>query len=293
MQGRNRVSFAECPNKCINGILYNPYSRVSQPCPYCEEKRKEELAKYESNTDEKSIYEILKIQPSLSGDLFSMEMLIPEVATKYLTKESLSEVEDTLSKMLSDITIGEYPDYSILFNFGKTCDASIFYVPFMTKAYRNGLKVAPLLDVLTLSELRINFEKFGNTLESSTEWGASLKDYLEADICIVTIDAGATPLGVGGVKGLMQLRALKGKPTYIFTNLWGKSIYEIHLKEPQYCCHVANLVEVIYQGISSDDTKSAPTLSSGIPSVGVSPNLANISGGSQVSSSQFSNMFGK
>ena len=113
-----RVSFPDCPHKCTNGVLFNPYNGVTVPCPYCEEKRKEKIQNIKNEDDEKSIYEILRVTQQFTGSDYNFKRVIPDYAVKYITDESLEKVEKFLNDFILSIGIGEYPEYSILFNLG-------------------------------------------------------------------------------------------------------------------------------------------------------------------------------
>ena len=241
-----RVSFPNCPYKCTNGVLYNPYTGVKTPCPYCEEKRKENIQNLNEEKDSKSIYEVLRITQQFTGSDYNFSRVIPDYAVKYITEESLMNVEKFLNDFMLSIGIGEYPDYSIMFNLGKKANAENIIVPYMLKAYENGLKVAPLLDTVSLCKMRHDLEEYGFNFSFSSDWGSSFNDYVNADICIVQIDTGVTQNGIDNVKGLMQLRATKNKSTFIFTNAWGSRIMDLCTEDDIKVKNLAFLVSVEY-----------------------------------------------
>lgn len=242
-----RISFPDCPYHCTNGILVNPYKGVSIPCPHCEQKRKEKVTNLQSTVEEKSIYEQLRITQPFTGSDFNMKRLIPDYALKYIEPESVEVVERFLNEMFTMIGIGEYLDYSVMFNMGKKAHVDNLIVPYMLKAYENGIKVAPYLDVLTLCKLRRELETTGTNFSYTDNWGSSFNDYVEADICFVYIDAGVTQNGVDCVKGLMQIRASKGRPTYIVTDYWRRGISDLVSEEDEKCLNLAYLVSVEYK----------------------------------------------
>lgn len=241
-----RVSFPNCPYKCSNGVLFNPYNSVTTPCPYCEEKRKEKIQNTQQEEDEKSIYEVLRITQQFTGSDYNFKRVIPDYAVKYVTEESLETVEKFLNEFMLAIGIGEYPEHSIMFNLGKKANAESVIIPYMLKAYENGLKVAPLLDTVSLCKMRHDLEEYGYNFAFSAEWGSSFNDYVNADICIVQIDTGVTQNGIDNVKGLMQLRATKNKPTYVFTNAWGSRIMDLCSEDEIKVKNLAYLVSVEY-----------------------------------------------
>lgn len=270
-----RVSFDDCPHKCTSGMIFNPYTGVSVPCPYCESKRKEKVNNIQSTKEEKSIYEILNITQPFTGSDFNIERVIPSYSLKYYVEESYSLVCKFLDEMFTMIGIGEYLDYSIMFNLGKKSHVENLIVPYMLKAYENGLKVAPYLDVLTLCNLRRSSETSGFSF--THEWGSAYNDYVDADICFVYIDTGVTQVGLDNVKGLMQIRASKGKPTYIVTDYWRRGISDILSEDDEKCLNLAYLVSVEYKKkeqeedsesksnkIEQETSRNVPTTASGM-----------------------------
>ena len=252
-----KISFDDCPHKCKSGVIFNPYTGTTIPCPYCESKRKEKVDNIIDSSGEKSIYEVLNITQPFTGSDFDMERVLPSYTLKYFTEESYDFVCRFVDEMFTMIGIGEYLDYSIVFNLGKKSHVENLIVPYMLKAYENGLKVAPYLDVLTLCSLRRDLEVSGYNFNQ--EWGTSYKDYIEADICFIYIDTGVTLVGIDNVKGLMQIRASKGKPTYIVTDYWKKGITDIISEEDEKCLNLAFLVSIEYKKKEQEvDTEQKP-----------------------------------
>ena len=263
MAEKIRVSFPDCPHKCNDGVLYNPYTGVKVPCPYCEEKRKEQVRNAQIKSDGKSVYEILKIERLLTGEDFNMTQLISEkYASSALEETSVAEVEKTLRELLSDVTIGEYPKRSLMFNFGSKAHSEYFIVPYMLKAYENGIKVAPLIDAIDLQRLRYSYENMEDSLFKDLSWGEDYKDYLTADIVFVRIDAGASKICVNTVKGLMQLRSYKSKPTFIVTDKWSYDVQALINEDETDCLNLATLISVKYKDNGFVDAKeeNKPTL---------------------------------
>lgn len=259
MKGSLRISFPECPNKCKNGFLFNPYTGVTIPCEYCANKRSE-LVKTEGETESGTIYEQLHITNMLTADAFDMERLIPTNVRQGMVTESITALETQLNEIMSKMSIGEFPSYSILFNFGFKVNTEIFTTPFMIKAFRAGINVAPMVTALELVRLRFQYEDMEDLSYNKDGWGNSYDDYIKADICVVNMDAGTTYRGVLAVKGLMQLRALKGKPTYIVTSIWGSSVMELVSGRGNTERNLASLISVEYkkkeQNIADANTSS-------------------------------------
>jgi len=228
----------------------------------------------------------LRITQQYTGSDYNFKRVLPDYAVKYITPESLMSVEKELNDFMLMINIGEYPKYSILFNLGKKLDADNFIVPYMLKAYENGLKVAPLLDVVTLCKLRHDLELYGYNFALASEWGMSLNDYITADICIVQIDAGTKSEGLDSVKGLMQLRASKGKPTFIITHVWGSRVLDLCSEDDDKCMYLAHLVSVEYIERKREESQTGKVSSQ---NVGYNPSPGFDTSGYQLAGSRSSN----
>ena len=114
------TSFKDCPYKCIGGILVDPYQHKKEPCPYCQEKRRDLIKySYKDKSDGKTIEEVLHLPKSFSSVAYDIDTIVPASVKKELTKESLSEVVDELKALMSKIRCQELPTHSYLFNLGR------------------------------------------------------------------------------------------------------------------------------------------------------------------------------
>ena len=239
---KNLISFKDCPNGCIDGYYVNPYTHKRVLCEYCEEKRKSVVK--EDLIDEstkKSLKELLHLPDNFSGISFSIDSVLPKFALKDIKEDSLNNVKDVLTSLLNDISIGTLPSCSYLFNLGKKAYENNYIYAYLTRAYMSGLTVAPLITALDLCSLRNQCE-----IGVKDENDLSYKDLLNSDICIVSIDAGATYRSVNAVKGFMQLRANRNKATIVFTNSWGSQIFDLCSEEDECSYNLAKLVSIEY-----------------------------------------------
>lgn len=216
IEGTLKKEVSKCPLDCIDGQIFDFVLRKMKPCPECKNKRldivKTEIEK--SNKGEKSdLVESLNIAPSYLTQDFDFDMLIPKYWQERITKDSLFTVKKMTEDMFANAVLGKAPTHSMLINFGHTADISHFINIYLLKCYANGLKVAPWVDATMLNEMRSK-----QITDEEQKWGTVYKHYLESDVCVVTITAGATKHELRLIRGLMQDRAKREKATVIITN---------------------------------------------------------------------------
>ena len=218
-------SFKGCPNKCVDGFYINPYTHKRLVCQYCMDKRKEMVrtnAK-DANT-EQTVKEALNLPEYYLGYSFDIESVFPKYVLAGLTSESVKDVKNELSSLMQEISLGDVPKTSVLFNLGAKSNEDNFIFPFLVRAYMSGLKVSPLITSHDLICMR-NAERNGTGYDRIS---CSYTSLLDSDVCVVVLDAGAVHGDVLAVKGLMQLRAKNLRPTIIFTNVWNSSVHDLH-----------------------------------------------------------------
>ncbi len=243
--GGSIMSFKDCPNKCVNGYVIDIYHHRREKCEYCAEKRKQ-LARgnLKDNTSGVSYKDILCLPPSYKGVSFDVNTVIPESSKKLIEDASITVVTDTMQSLIEDISVGTLPEYSVLFNLGMKAYANGFIYSYLSKAYMQGVMVAPFLTALDICNYRNREEMGFNTSEDV--WTYSKLLQLEA--CIVSIDAGATHNSIMAVKGFMQLRSLKGYATIIFTDAWNNDIKSMCADaDNEESTNLARLVSVVYK----------------------------------------------
>ncbi len=152
---------------------------------------------------------------------------------------------------MTKISVGELPDHSYLFNLGiKACENNFIY-PYIMRAYIEGIKVAPFVTSYDISYLRRNEE-----IGYETEYSFTYNDLINKELCVISIDAGAQNSAILAVKGLMYLRANKGYPTIIFTNVWNRSVMAMQCEDDMKLYHLAELFSIQYtQSFLSRESK--------------------------------------
>ena len=236
----NKISFEDCPYNCQGGKIFNQATRSFVACPYCSQKRKEELnnAVIADSSDLGSVEKALNIPKSYWGTSFQFENIFRSKDFRDIfTSQSLTSVKQEADNLINKVTLAELPDYSVAFNFGFRADVFAFIYPFLTKAYISGLKTAPLVTGFTLSKLRLEAQtsfKLDEVSELMEEyqrkdkkWGSRFEDYIDADICVVLLDAAATIADISSVRGLMMHRAIKGKATVVVIDCYIRLVKQL------------------------------------------------------------------
>lgn len=247
----NLMSFDDCPNHCVDGKVVDPYKHKRIECPYCAEKRRK-FAKGDiaDKKTGKTISELLDLPMSYTGNEFNEELVIPEFARKYMDLDSVSNVLSKLRELITDISIGKLPSCSLMFNLGKKSNEVNFIYPYLIKGYVSGRSLVPLVTLTDLCQLRLKYE--GSVYSSDLDKSYTYKDLIERDICVVVIDAGATYTSLLAVKGLLQLRAHKLKPTIVFTNQWNNYVRDICSEDGYECYNLATLYSIEYKNTSKE-----------------------------------------
>lgn len=250
--------YAECPHKCNKGYLFNPYTKVKTPCPYCSEKRAKAKA---SGTDilptgeVVNLSEYLRVPTSLIGTNFSLDYVLSDVVRLTTTQESKARVEGVIKDLIAKGRIGECPKCSMLFNIGVANVQAVIYA-YLVSCYSAGLKVAPLLQAYEINNIRYDYK-----LQDSPVWGDKYSDYVNADICVVWLDTGSTLPDINAVAGLVEHRSNKGKSTIGFTTSWCVDIRKLYTSDSENIKHMFKLVSLDFKKVVSPTPPVDPVTS--------------------------------
>lgn len=202
--------YDDCPYNCnINGKLLDVETRQLIPCPHCSQKKKELLKQgyVESENDELvPLSTVLGIENEYMSTKFVYEVVIPDGEKVFIEDESLQWQKEMSEDLYLGLTTGILPECSMCFGIGIKGKAERFAYPMLAKAYLAGLKITKFITCTEYSMMNLN----GDGL---------LKDFFEADLCMMLINEGCTLGDLSCAKGLMQTRSLKGKPT-VFISTW-------------------------------------------------------------------------
>lgn len=243
------LSFRDCPNKCVEGKIFNPYTGRSRLCPYCEDKRKNLIRGNKLLKDGSKITDILNLNLSVTGNSYNFDLVLPEFARDLLVKPSVDILSSEMDNLINKSNLGDLPTESKLFNLGSKVFWEYFINPLLLNYYREGRSVAPLSFPTDIIDKRNRFEM-----------GIDSSDYnvlVDSDICVVLIDAGVSATGLSAVKGLMQIRGYKSKSTIILTNHWSKNLEFIYHTENLSSYSLARLYSVEYTKRLSDSSINA------------------------------------
>lgn len=234
----------KCPNGCIDGYYVDPYTHKKVICQHCLEKRRKE-----ANTAD--IQEKLNLPPSLCGSNYAPEAIIPPNARKHLEEESVKAVLAKCQEVLQNLSIGELPTESMLFNFGAKCKDNNFVAPLMRKAYASGLSLTRVLTPIDIMKSRRCYSQ-GIKDEDAVDY----EEILSKQVCVIIIDAGTMYEELLAIKGVMQLRGLRNLPTILVTHLWNKSVAQLFSEDNESLYNLATLYSIQYnktaeQGIES------------------------------------------
>lgn len=251
------VSFDDCPNHCVGGYVIDPYKHKKEICPYCEEKRKKIArgTEVQLSTDSTDFTKMFNLQPALTGSVYNDDLVLPAFARKGLEPNSVSGVLKCLNSLINSASLGTLLDCSYLINIGsKSCWINFVY-PLMAKYYISGRSLTPLLYPTDICRLRAYAEKYGIQEE---KLGLNYFDLLDRDVCVVILDSGTMATGILAVKGLMQLRASKGKATIILTDLWGSQLEGLYYTDESNYKNIAKLVTVEYLSREKKPVEAPP-----------------------------------
>lgn len=244
----------KCPYGCVNGIVFHPRRHVNIPCPHCSKVRKDVVYNNDNFSSEETIESRLGLQERVVGKSeYSFESIF-RVSLDKFEQSSLTHVKDELDRLISDLSLGDLPKYSMLFNLGDKIYEENFVNPLLIRAYLAGISVTPLLSVYDIASLRRAVESldYGNVEESNL-----YKDYLYSDLSLVTIDEGITKSGLDLIKGFVFARGRLRKPTVILTHSsMSEILYVWGMSEEGYDYSVPRLIQVKYKKKRDESSES-------------------------------------
>lgn len=242
-----RNHFDDCPYGCNpNGMLLDTISGKLVQCPHCSEKKRELMRKGCVETEEDEILPlstVLGIENQYLSEKFVYDVVIPDGEKIFLEEESISWQSEESEKVYLDLSIGEVPKTSMCFGLGVKGRVDRFAYPMLAKAYIGGLSIGKFISCTEFCRLQLNTDE-------------SLDDFYSPDFLMMLINEGCCKADLASAKGLMQTRALKGKPT-IFVSTWTVEACSVLLGFADDCDYfLAKPVFIKYKkGKSSKHTK--------------------------------------
>lgn len=203
--------FEDCPYSCNqNGKILDRQLKKLIDCPYCSKKKKELLAKGMAVEEESEsvlpLADILGIKSKYLSRNYVFGSVIPEGEQMFLEPESIDYVKAETEDIYHQLSIGELPEDSYCIGVSIKGRVDRVAYPMLAIAYLKGLTVSKFITCAEFARLHLRGDD-------------ELDSYYSSDLVIMLIGEGSTKGEISCAKGLMQARALKGKPT-IFLTTW-------------------------------------------------------------------------
>lgn len=204
-----KMKYDDCPYHCTNGKILDDKLRRMVPCPYCSEKRKELADEGVAETEDGdigSLPQILGIENKFLKSKLIYDAIIPDGEKVFLEEESIQRQKEEMEDLYAGLTIGELPSRSICFGLGNKGMVDRMAYPLLSRAYLSGLSVARFVSCSEYNRMCVNMNP-------------DVEAFYDSDFVMMMIPDGSSKADIAAAKGLMQTRALKGKPT-VFVTLW-------------------------------------------------------------------------
>lgn len=206
-----KLHFDDCPYNCNEkGKILDVATGLLVDCPFCSKLRKELLAKGEAVEEDSNstlpLSDLLGIKSKYLTNKYVSDVIIPDSEQCFLEEESIDFFKSVSEDIYHTLALGNVPKSSYCFGISIKGSIDKLAYPLLATAYLNGLTVGRFLTCSELSRLQLR--------------GSDILDTLyDVDIVIVLIGEGSTKGEISCAKGLMQARALNGKPT-LFITTW-------------------------------------------------------------------------
>lgn len=202
--------FDDCPYNCNqSGMLLDSNTGKMIPCPYCSKKKKELLAKGLVETEENEVLplsSLLGLENPYLSEKFLYDVIVPEGEAVFIEQESLDWQREMADDLYLSLSVGNLPESSLCFGISIKGKIDRFAYPMLAKAYLSNLTVGKFISCSEFNRLQFNMDDEVDNLYS-------------CDFLMMLINDGSNLAEISSAKGLMQTRALKGKPT-VFVTTW-------------------------------------------------------------------------
>ena len=203
-----KLHFEECPHGCNKeGKLFDRALAKFLNCPYCEKKRKEladsGLVESESG-EEVSIQKELGFSDLYLSTYFDFDLLISESERPLLDSASVQEVKESIDSLRGILSRGDLPSKSYCFGLARKGFVDKLAFPLLAAAYEKGIGKGKFLPS------RLYYSYYMQEKD--------LQEYYDVDLLFVLINSGSSYKELMCIRGLMEARAVVGKPTIFVTN---------------------------------------------------------------------------
>lgn len=202
--------FDDCPYGCnSNGMLLDSDTGNMVQCPHCSKKKKELLKQGYVETEEDEtlpLSTVLGIESPYLSTKFVYDAVIPDGERLFIEEESLEWQREFSENLYLGLTVGQLPEESVCFGISIKGNIDKFAYPMLAKAYLGGLSIGKFISCTEYNRLVFNMDDI-------------VDEFYNCDFLMMLINDGSNLAEISSAKGLMQTRALKGKPT-IFITTW-------------------------------------------------------------------------
>ena len=230
--------FEDCPYHCNDkGMLLDTIAGKMIPCPHCSTRKKELLREGYIESDEDvqvSVTEALGIKSEFLSTKFIYESVIPDGERVFFEEKSMEWQKEMAEELYLGLTVGTLPEESMCFGLAVKGRVDRFAFPMLAKAYMSGLVVSRLISCSEWYRMRLNLSD-------------EVEEFLNSDFLIMLLDEGFTLAEIASAKGLMQSRALKGKPTIFVTTWTIEACSELLGFKEESSCFIAKPIFVKYK----------------------------------------------
>lgn len=202
--------FEDCPYGCNSkGLLLDVDKGTMIPCPHCSKRKKELLAQgYVEVEDDShlSLGDALGIESEYLSTKFVYDSVVPDGERLFIEEESLKWQSEVAEELYLNLTVGEIPKESLCFGISVKGRIDRFVYPMLAKAYLANVNIGKFISCTEFNLKAFNMD-------------SDIKEYYNCDLLFMLINDGSNLADIASAKGLMQVRATKGKPT-IFITTW-------------------------------------------------------------------------
>lgn len=202
--------FDDCPYNCnANGMILDTNSGRMIPCPHCSKKKKELLSKGFAETEENEVLplsSLLGIENSYLSEKFSYDVVVPEGEAVFIEPESLDRQREIADDLYLSLSVGNLPESSMCFGISIKGKIDRFAYPMLAKAYLANLTVGKFISCSEFNRMVFRMD-------------GEVDNFYSCDFLMMLINDGSNLAEISTAKGLMQTRALRGKPT-VFVTTW-------------------------------------------------------------------------
>lgn len=189
---------------CYNGRVFADSSRTRMiPCPICQKQRK--LQARDGVLDEEtgkvvSLAEKLGINKKFVSDTYNPDYIIGSADIYYLDKNTLSEFNEQVDKLVSNLVMGVLPSYSMVMYLGRHARLQEFAFILLASAHKGVKTVGKLI---TARDIKMG------------KYDEDFKDHYTNDLEVVIATDDIDKHGVLEIQGFMKERAYREKPTIV------------------------------------------------------------------------------